>query len=394
MQNRRSFLTKSGLAAGAAILSRSISSAAPSRTYKAAIIGRTGGGDYGHGLDTIFKGLDNVTVAAVADENEAGLKNAQQRSGAQRTYRDYREMLQKEKPDLVSIASRQPDCHRDMALAALETGAHLYIEKPITETLREADEIVNAAQAKGLKIGVAHVKRYMDDFLLMRKLIAEGYFGDILDVRFQGKQDTRAGAEDLFVLGVHDMDMMRYLLGDPLWCFATVMIEGRDITREGVHQGQEPYTVAGDTIHADFQFHKNIQCRWSSVKAGQDWNKNYSHNGKSLTKWGFDLFGTQRILSYQESVGAFILDAPFLALNDPQPAWRPLATAGKIDKPESLTHPIRDLIHAIEADAKPLCSGEDARWAVEMVSAVFQSQKAKARVAFPLQNREHPLKNW
>jgi hypothetical protein len=48
--------------------------------YKAAIIGRTGGGDYGHGFDTIFEGIENVSVEAIADENEAGLAKAAQRS--------------------------------------------------------------------------------------------------------------------------------------------------------------------------------------------------------------------------------------------------------------------------------------------------------------------------
>ena len=183
---RRSFIQQTGLLAASA-LGTAHAFSASALQYKAAVIGRTGGGNYGHGLDTIFNDLDNVTVAAVADENPEGLKKAQERSGAKRAYADYREMLKKERPDIVSIAPRQPDCHRDMALAAIEAGAHIYMEKPITEYPAEADDILNAAKAKGLKIAVAHTRRFMDCFLRMKKLLDDGYLGEILEVRFQGK---------------------------------------------------------------------------------------------------------------------------------------------------------------------------------------------------------------
>lgn len=394
--NRRSFIQRSGLLAGASYWSsKRIAAAASSRSYKAAVIGRTGGGDYGHGLDTIFNGLENVTLAAVADADPEGLKAAVQRTGAPRSYLDYHEMLEKEKPDLVSIASRQPDGHREMALAALEAGAHLYIEKPITEFPREADDILAAARQRGRKIAVAHTRRFMDHFRIIEQLIREEYFGQILEFRFQGKQDARVGGEDLIVLGSHDMDIMRFFLrADPLWCFASVTVGGRDATAADVRRGQEPYTVAGDTIRAEYQFPSNILFRWSSVKGSPEWNQNFAFQDKELSKWGFEIFGTKRILTFQERVGAFVLDGPFLALVDSGLAWKPLDAVRKLTQPEVLTHPIRDLIHAIETDTQPHCGGEDARWAVEMVCAVYHAHKAKARVLFPLTDREHPLRDW
>lgn len=393
-EDRRSFLRKSAVAAGSAIWTPSSFSATGGRQYKAAVIGRTGGGDYGHGLDVIFHGIDGVTVAAVADENEEGMKKAAERSGAKRMYADYREMLEKEKPDLVSIAPRQPDCHRDMAMAAIEVGAHIYMEKPITEIPQEADDILDAANRRGVKISVAHTRRYMDHFLRIQRLLEDGYLGEILEFRFQGKQDPRVGGEDLIVLGSHDMDIMRFYLGDPLWCFAAVSVEGRDIRSEDVRQGlSEPYTVAGDTIRADYQFENNIQCRWSSVKA-RDWNRNIRLQDQTINKWGFDIFGTKRLLSYQESLGAFVSDAPFLASGESAAPWTPVEEIAAFEKPATLSHPIRNLIHAIETDGKPQCSGKDALWAVEMVHAVYHSQIAQARVSFPLEKRGHPLKDW
>lgn len=394
IQSRRSFLSQNACLAGAALAIPSRFSIASERKYKAAVIGRTGRGDYGHGLDTIFQGLENVTVVAVADENPEGLKKAQERSGAERAYADYRSMLQKEKPDLVSIAPRQPDCHRDMALAAIETGAHIYMEKPITEYPAEADDILSAARAKGIQIGLAHTRRFMDSFLRMKKLLQEGGLGDILEVRFQGKQDARVGGEDLIVLGSHDMDIMRFFFGDPLWCFASVTVSGRDIEPADVRSGlSEPYTVAGDTIHADYLLTNNIACRWSSMKA-EEWNQNIPIGSRSVNKWGFDIYGTRRILSFQETVGTFVLDSPIIAPDAPGVSWKPIDELVSLEKPAELAHPIRNLIHAIETGSRPQCSGEDARWAVEMVMAVYHSQIAKARVELPLKNRRHPLVDW
>src|SRR5690554_1332691 len=120
--NRRVFIKSTGVLAGAGFISQ-VGSGGESKKYKAAIIGHTGGGDYGHSYDTIFSNLAQVSVEAVADVSEEGAKQAAQRSGAARIYTDYQNMLEKEKPDLVSIAMRQPELHKDIALAAIEVGA-------------------------------------------------------------------------------------------------------------------------------------------------------------------------------------------------------------------------------------------------------------------------------
>ena len=87
------------------------------KTYRVAVIGRTGKGNYGHGLDVVWKALDNVEIVAVADEDEKGRAAAAKRLGAKNAYADYREMLDKEKPQIVSVADRFLDAHRDMVVA-------------------------------------------------------------------------------------------------------------------------------------------------------------------------------------------------------------------------------------------------------------------------------------
>ena len=102
--------------------------------YRVAVIGRTGRGNYGHGLDVVWLQIPNTTIVAVADENEAGRAAAAKRLGARTAYADYRQMLQKERPRIVSVAPRFLDCHRDMVVACAEAGASVLLEKPLCRT--------------------------------------------------------------------------------------------------------------------------------------------------------------------------------------------------------------------------------------------------------------------
>src|SRR3984893_13742354 len=184
------------------------------KTYRVAVIGRTGKGNYGHGLDVVWKAIDNVEIVAVADENEKGLAAAAARLGVQRAYADYREMLQKERPQIVSVADRWLDQHRDMVVACAEAGASIFLEKPMCRTLAEADEMIAACERHHVKLAIAHQTRYSPRLQRIRDLIGEGRLGDLLELRGRGKEDARGGGQDLMVLGTHIFDLMRFFAGD------------------------------------------------------------------------------------------------------------------------------------------------------------------------------------
>ena len=394
--NRRDFIRSTGVLAGGYFLqgfTKFPLSVKSNPQYKAAVIGRTGSGDYGHGLDAVFNDVDSIDVVAVADVDGTGARNAARRSGARAIYTDYRKMLRKERPDLVCVAMRHPQWHEEVAVEAINVGANLYIEKPMTEYPAEADSIVQAAEEKNLKIGVAHHRRYMKDFLALKKLLKDGLIGEILEIRCYGKQDQRVGGEDLIVLGTHGLDYMRYLFGDPLWCSASVTVKGKDIQPSDVHKGSEPYLVAGDTVRAQFAFPGNIHGYWSSIKTGDQWNKSARAPHDPLEdrqKWGFDIFGTEGIVYYRSKDEIKMLRTPYPAPGLEDVDWRKVDTE-VVNIPKHQMHPILSLLNAIEHDTEPQCSGTDGRWAIEMVSAVYQSQIQKKRIAFPLKHRQHPL---
>jgi predicted dehydrogenase len=78
-------------------------------------------------------------------------------------------MLEREKPQLVAVAPRWTDEHHDMAMAALNVGAHVYLEKPITQTLAEADDLLATAKRAGLQIAVAHQMRLAPNILFLKQ---------------------------------------------------------------------------------------------------------------------------------------------------------------------------------------------------------------------------------
>lgn len=157
---RRDFIAATAFGLTALSGSRKGSTQSEAARYRVAVIGRTGQGDYGHGLDVVWNDVEQVEVVAVADPDPKGCAAAAQRLRAPKSYADYRQMLEKERPKIVSVAPRWLDCHRDMVLACAESGCHVFLEKPMCQTLEQADEMIAALEKRNLKLAIAHQTRH------------------------------------------------------------------------------------------------------------------------------------------------------------------------------------------------------------------------------------------
>ena len=234
--------------------------------YRSAIIGRTGQGDYGHGLDTAYRGIADVEVVAVADPDERGRAACAARTGARQQFADYREMLEKVRPDLVSVAPRWIDAHHEMVLACAAARVKgIYCEKPFARTLAEADEMLAACHRSGTYVAVAHQNRTVPYLQRVKELIREGAIGRLVRLRGKGKDDSRGGALDLIVLGTHVLDMMRAVAGDPQWALAHLRQGDREITRADVRNGAEGVgPIAGDNLTGYYAFPNGVAGTYES----------------------------------------------------------------------------------------------------------------------------------
>ena len=364
-----------------------IASDEPRAGLTAAVIGYTGRGDYGHGLDVVFNDVPGVKVVAIADPDPGGRAKAAERCGAARQYADYREMLGKEKPALVSVAPRWSDQHAAMATAALGAGAHVIMEKPIAPTLAEADAIVSEADRRKLKAAVAHQMRLAPQVLHLKKSIDDGLIGDLLHLDAWGKQDGRAGGEDMIVLGSHLFDLMRFFAGDARWCTARVLHGGRDITPADARTVKEQVgPVAGDEIYAQFAFDRGVSAAFHSRAKLRE----------QTGHWGIELIGSKGSARLLADIAPRVFVSKPTAWSDAgrADAWQPLLLPGTppaSDTAAANRRVVDDWLDAIRKDREPACSARAATKSLEMIMGVYHAALSGARVVFPLKDRHHPL---
>ncbi|MDA3924189.1 MAG: Gfo/Idh/MocA family oxidoreductase [Kiritimatiellae bacterium] len=390
--NRREFIAVSSAAVAATTVG-----AQSKKKYKACIIGDSKMGGYGHCMEHAFGLRDDVATVALADPDESGRVKYAKIVGVERSYADYREMLEKERPDLVSVGPRCTIKHEEYLLACTEVGAHGFIEKPLCDDLAVGDKMVAAVEARNLKWAIAFIFRSMPEVQHAWKMIhEEGLIGTVLEARGRGKEDHRAGGEDLIVLGAHVLDLMCFFMGGkPLWCTADVTVNGRTAQPADVRRANESLgPIVGDRIHVMYGFKGGTVGYFDSMK-------NPNGNGG---RFGIDIYGSRgvvaiRILPGDLRISVQWFEGSLWAPGRKSKGWKPLPDAPVVqvkDKHRERNQIITDdLIAAIEEDRRPKISIQDGLRSWEMTQAVFEScVQGGARVALPLVNRSHPLKSW
>lgn len=373
----------------------SLQAADKSSRLRVAVIGHTGRGNYGHGLDTMWLRIPETEIVAVADADAKGLEGALKKLSVSRGFADYHEMLSEMKPDIVAVGPRHLDQHRDMIMAAVKAGARgIYVEKPFCRSLEEADEIIAACEKTGTKLAVAHRNRQHPVLPVIAKLIEEGLIGRVLEMRGRGKEDPRGGSLDLWVLGGHVMNLACYFGGDPVSCTASVLQEGKLVTKDNVKEGDEGIgPLAGNEVHARYELSKGMPLFFDSIQAA----------GVKEAGFGLQIIGTKGIIDFRadaEPLAHLLPGSPFRPTAEPR-AWVPITTGG-VGKPEPVkdlgklvsSHEVagRDLISAMQENRAPLCDAEQGRQTIELISAIFESHRLGGqRVTLPLKTRVNPL---
>jgi predicted dehydrogenase len=339
-----------------------------------------------------------VEIACVADPYPKGLEDARKKLNNVRGFADYRAMLAELKPDLAAICPRHLDQHHDISLAAIEAGVRgIYIEKPFCRTPAEADAIVAACRKAKVKYAVAHRNRWHPTLPAIKRAVEDGTLGQLLEIRGRGKEDTRGGPLDLWVLGSHVMNLVHFFGGKPMACSAVMLKGNAPVVPGDVQEGAEGVgPIAGDRVHARYEMEGGVVAYFDSIRGA----------GVAAASFGLQLIGTKGIIDLRvdrEPLAQFVPGNPFQPSADARP-WIPISSAG-IGKPEpianlaaqSANHQFvaRDLLAAMREDRPTLCSAEDGTLIVEMIIGVFASHvQGGRRVTFPLASRENPLAKW
>jgi predicted dehydrogenase len=117
-------------------------------------------------------------VVAIADVNGQSAQEMAKRCGAAHWFTDYREVMKLKEVDAVDICTH-PAPHRDIAVAAARAGKHVLVEKPMCRTVREADDMIAAADKAGVMLQVAYMMRFNPAHMRLKQLLDEKRLGGL-----------------------------------------------------------------------------------------------------------------------------------------------------------------------------------------------------------------------
>jgi predicted dehydrogenase len=293
-------------------------------------------------------------------------------------YADYIKMLDEVKPTLVSIAT-ESGVHAQIALDCIDRGIHVIIEKPMAMSMADADEIIRRSEAKGVKVCACHQNRFNIAVQKTRQALEAGRFGLLshgsIHVRWNRNRDyfdqaswRGTWAQDggcLMNQCIHGIDLLRWMFGDEVE-------EVYGTTRRQFHD----YLEVEDVGMAIVKF-KN-----GAVATIEGTTNVYPKNLEE-TLYIFGEKGTVKI----GGTSTNNIDVwNFADATEADAANKDLKEATSNVYGNGHTSLFADVLDAIETDRKPYIDAYAGRNALEIVLAIYKSQKTGAPVKLPLQD--------
>ena len=296
-----------------------------------------GCGFWGKNHARVFSELDDCNLSAVVDIDSDRARAFGDLYNVE-WYTDLSKVLERKDVDSVSICT-PTITHAKLSLDAIEAGKHVLIEKPMTRTIEEAKEVIEAAKVNNVKIMVGFIERFNPAVRRAEELIREGEIGEIVmgSARRVSRWPVRIGDVGVVKdLAIHDIDLMCHLFNDEV---------------------EQVYAVAGSVSHR-FEDHAYIVLRFSKGAALIEANWITPEKIRNLT-----LTGTEGIIQVEYIKQALTVEnnnmmyMPALAYEEPL----------KLE----LTHFVKSILN----DQRPKPSGEAGFRALRICEGALKSAK-------------------
>lgn len=326
---------------------------------------------------------NDLTLAAICDVEPAHMESLLAKHDLQsdtsiKRYSDYQKMLEEVKPELVGIAT-ESGIHAEIALCCIDHGVHCIIEKPIAMSMADADEIIRRSEEKKVKVAACHQNRFNLAVQETRKALEEGRFGRLshgsVHVRWNRNEDYYAQAPwrgrwasdggALMNQCIHGIDLLRWMFGDEVE-------EVYGATRQQFH----PYLEAEDVGMAVVKF-KN-----GAIATIEGTTNVYPQNLEE-TLYLFGEKGTVKI-GGKSTNNIDVWDFAQETQKDDSNKHLREVTSNVYGNGHTSLY--ADIIDAICMDRKPYVDAVAGRNALEMVLAIYKSQKEGIPVKFPLKD--------
>jgi UDP-N-acetyl-2-amino-2-deoxyglucuronate dehydrogenase len=300
-----------------------------------------------------YQGVPEFELVAIADPVERARSAFQQQFGVPKAYADAGEMLRAERLDVVSVCLWHP-LHAEFTVKAAQARPKAILcEKPMATCLAEADAMIQACEAQGVKLAIGHQRRFNKSWTKAREMIAAGVIGTPV------LMTVRTG-EGLLNCGTHVVDAIRYMLGDP----ATEWVMG---AVERKTDRFERNTRIEDCCLGVIQFEGGAQALVTCDLGGGANVENYS------------LRGSAGVLDVQQR--------ELRLLRDGGAGWEVIETG--YDDPWICQ--ARELASWLDGASGYRGQGRQARATLEILMAIYQSARDHEVVRMPLTVAENPL---
>ena len=184
-------------------------------------VGMIGAGGWGENVIGAYQQNPFSRIEALTDLNLNRAKEMAEKYQIPRVYTDYREMLEKEELDIVSVAT--PDfAHREPVCTCLEHGLHVFLEKPVATNMEDCNAIAEAVKKSGKKFMTDYFMRFIPQFRDAKLAMEAGKLGDIIEgyariddcvsvptSMLRWSQDS----SPIFFIMIHNIDAVRWILG-------------------------------------------------------------------------------------------------------------------------------------------------------------------------------------
>lgn len=323
--------------------------------------------------------LPNIRLEAICDVNAEAAQKVADDFGIP-AYSDYQAMLREVRADVVAILAPHP-LHAPMTIEALESGAHVLVEKPMAVQVSEADAMLAAAERAGKVLAVNFQQRLRPEIVAAKQIIDSGALGTIQQVDIKitwtrtaayyglsAWRGTWAGEGGAVVMnqGPHDLDLFCYLAGKPARVVAWTRTLAHNIQCEDTVQAMVEWpNGALGSIHI------------STAEAGQPQRFEFIATGGRLEISP----GVARFSRFDTDVIEFIR-------NDPRPFADPKLIPQDVTLPTDVKGDhadiYRDLYRALTTNTEPVAPGSSAINGLELANAMIYSSYNKTQVELPL----------
>ncbi|MCX5600344.1 MULTISPECIES: Gfo/Idh/MocA family protein [Streptomyces phaeochromogenes group] len=363
------------------------------------------GAAHSQGWRTVGRVFDlprRPVLAAVCGRDAGAVRAAADRLGWAAAETDWRALISREDVDVVDICT-PGDSHAEIAVAALAAGKHVLCEKPLANTVEEAEAMAEAAQAAAERGQVAMVGfnyRRVPATSLARKMVAEGRLGTLRHVRVTYLQDwlvdrefpltwrlrkETAGSGALGDLGAHIVDLAQYLAGEPVVGVSALtetfvrerpLLSGSSSGLSAAGGSDRGAVTVDDAALFTGRFASGALASFEATRfaTGRKNSLRIELNGEN----GSLAFDLERLneLSYHDGTepGTHAGFRRILVTEPDHPyleAWWPPGHG--LGYEHTFTHQARDLVHAIADGAQPLPSFADGLQVQRVLAAVEES---------------------